>query len=105
VVKVRQQQPVANTSVDVGGIYPEPLTIGNDSDLDVIVRSWTWGSDGPVYELHDAEKNVAYWVLEIPSPQEAAELLRKHGGPPEEERGKHHRTRTEIPSQSSSTTG
>jgi hypothetical protein len=44
-------------------------------------------------------------VLEIPSPQEAAELLRKHGGPPEEERGKHHRTRTEIPSQSSSTAG
>jgi hypothetical protein len=87
VVKVRQQLAVANTSVDEGGIYPEPLAIGDDSDLDVIVRSWTWGSDGPVYELHDAEKNVAYWVLEIPSPQEAAELLRKHGGPPEEERG------------------
>jgi hypothetical protein len=87
VVKVRQQQGVANTSVDVGGIYPEPLAIGDDSDLDVIVRSWTWGSDGPVYELHDAEKNVSYWVLEMPSPQEAAELLRKHGGSPEEERG------------------
>jgi hypothetical protein len=87
VVKERQQLAVANTSVDEGGIYPEPLAIGDDSDLDVIVRSWTWGSDGPVYELHDAEKNVAYWVLEIPSPQEAAELLRKHGGPPEEERG------------------
>jgi hypothetical protein len=78
--------------VDVGGIYPEPLAIGNDSDLDVIVRSWTWGSDGPVYELHDAEKNVSYWVLEMPSPQKAAELLREHGGPPEEERGKLHRT-------------
>ena len=91
-VKVRQQLAVANTSVDEGGIFPEPLTIGNDSDLDVIVRSWTWGSDGPVYELHDAEKNVSYWVLEMPSPQKAAELLREHGGPPEEERGKLHRT-------------
>jgi hypothetical protein len=92
VVKERQAQGAANTSVDVGDIYPEPLAIGNDSDLDVVVRSWTWGSDGPVYELHDAEKNIAYWVLEMPSPQKAAELLREHGGPPEEERGKLHRT-------------
>jgi hypothetical protein len=45
-----------------------------------------------VYELHDAEKNIAYWVLEMPSPHKAAELLREHGGPPEEERGKLHRT-------------
>jgi hypothetical protein len=94
VVKERQaQEGVANTSWDVGGIYPEPLAIGDDGgDLNVSVRSWTWGSDGPVYELHDAQKNVSYWVLEMPSPQKAAELLREHGGPPEEERGKPHRT-------------
>jgi hypothetical protein len=92
VVKERQAQRVANTSVDVGGIYPEPLVIGDDGDLNVSARSWTWGSDGPVYELHDAEKNISYWVLEIPSPQKAAELLREHGGPPEEERGNPNRT-------------
>ena len=91
-VKERQAQGVANTSVDVEGIYPEPLAIGDDGDLNVSVRSWTWGSGGPEYELHDAEKNVSYWVLEMPSPQKAAELLREHGGPPEEERGKPHRT-------------
>jgi hypothetical protein len=31
-------------------------------------------------------------VLEMPSPHKAAELLREHGGAPEEERGKPHRT-------------
>ena len=92
-VKERQAQGVADTSWDMGGLYPEPpLAIGDDGDLNVSVRSWTWGSDGPVYELHDAEKNVSYWVLEIPSPQKAAELLREHGGPPEEERGNPNRT-------------
>ena len=93
-VKERQAQGVANTtSVDVGGIFPEPLAIGDDGgDLNVSVRSWTWGSDGPVYELHDAEKNVSYWVLEMPSPPKAAELLREHGGPAAEEQGKPHRT-------------
>ena len=32
-VKERQAQGVADTSWDVGGIYPEPLAIGDDGDL------------------------------------------------------------------------
>jgi hypothetical protein len=43
--------------------------------------------DDPVYELCDGEREITYWVREIPTPQHAAMLLEEHGGPPEEEWG------------------
>jgi hypothetical protein len=45
------------------------------------------GMDDPVYELCDGEREITYWVREIPTPRHAAMLLREHGGPPKEERG------------------
>jgi hypothetical protein len=32
-------------------------------------------------------RDLTYWVQEIPTPQQAAELLEEHGGPPEEDWG------------------
>jgi hypothetical protein len=29
-------------------------------------------------------RNVTFWVREIPTPQQASQLLREHGKPPEE---------------------
>ena len=40
-----------------------------------------------MFELSDGERELTYWVREIPTPQQAAELLEEHGGPPEEEWG------------------
>jgi hypothetical protein len=40
-----------------------------------------------VFEICNRERNVSYWVREIPTPRQAALLLDEHGGSPEEERG------------------
>ena len=36
-----------------------------------------------VFELLDHEKNVSYWVKEVPTPQQAQMLLEEHGELPE----------------------
>ncbi len=66
------------------------LVVGEDSDLTILAHKWVWGTDGPVFELCDSERDLTYWVREIPTPRQAGELLEEHGGPPEEERGKPH---------------
>lgn len=38
----------------------------------------------PHFEILDHLRNITYWVRAIPTPQQAAELLREHGKPPEE---------------------
>jgi hypothetical protein len=37
-----------------------------------------------LFEIVDHLSNITYWVREIPTPQQAAELLREHGKPREE---------------------
>lgn len=90
--KARIDQGLADAGWEADGTLSEHLAIGNEGDLCVIVPSWAWGSDDAVYELHDVQKNVSYWVREIPTPQKAAQILQEHGGPPEEERGNHHKS-------------
>ena len=41
------------------------------------------GND-PHFEILDHLRNITYWVREIPTPQQASQLLREHGKPPEE---------------------
>jgi hypothetical protein len=38
----------------------------------------------PHFEILDHMRNVTYWVREIPTPQQASQLLREHGKPLEE---------------------
>ena len=86
--KESHDEELANAGWEPDGTFSEHLAIGHAGDLYVIVPAWVWGVIGSrVFELYDVQKNLSYWVREIPTPQEAAELLRKHGGPPEEERG------------------
>ncbi len=40
-------------------------------------------TDKPVFELLDHERNVTYWVKEVPTPQQAQQLLEEHGELPE----------------------
>jgi hypothetical protein len=37
-----------------------------------------------LFEIVDHLRNITYWVREIPTPPQAAELLREHGKPREE---------------------
>ena len=41
-------------------------------------------SNDPRFEILDHMRNVTYWVREIPTPQQASQLLREHGKSPEE---------------------
>jgi hypothetical protein len=40
--------------------------------------------NNPRFEILDHMRNITYWVQEIPTPQQASQLLRQHGKPPEE---------------------
>jgi hypothetical protein len=83
--EIEQAFVVAGWELD--GSFFEHLIIGEAGDLSVLAPRWTWGAEDPVFELCDGEREVTYWVREIPTPPQAAALLDEHGGPPEEERG------------------
>ena len=59
--------------------------VGEDRHLSILASQWAPVSDAPAFELCDGEREVTYWVKEIPTPQRAAELLEEHGEAPEEE--------------------
>jgi hypothetical protein len=85
------QQEIEQAFVDAGweldGSFSDYLIVGEDGDLSILVPQWAWEIDDPLYELCDGERETTYWVRDIPTPQQAAMLLKEHGGPPEEERG------------------
>ncbi len=65
------------------------LVIGFSGDnLSIVAHQ---GEDAPagvetdevVFELLDHERNVTYWVKEVPTPQQAQQLLEEHGEMPE----------------------
>jgi hypothetical protein len=89
--KERHDEELAKAGWEPDGTFSEHLAIGHAGDLYVIVPARVQGIGSRVFELYDVQTNLSYWVREIPTPQEAAELLRKHGGPPEEERGNSNR--------------
>jgi hypothetical protein len=52
--------------------------------LCILVHRSTWKTDEPAYELYTVGQHISYWVREIPTPEQAVELLEEHGKPPEE---------------------
>ena len=42
-------------------------------------------AEDPLFEIFDHEQYATYWVREIPTPQQAAQMVREHVKPPEEE--------------------
>ncbi len=63
------------------------LLVGNNHHLSILAHRWVWGNDNPVFEISDEQTGLTYWVQQIPTPRRAAELIKEHGGPAEEERG------------------
>ncbi len=63
------------------------LVIGFSSDnLSIVAHQGNESgeeTDEIVFELLDHERNVTYWVKEVPTHQEAALLLEEHGELPE----------------------
>ena len=81
------EQALVDAGWELDGSFSDYLLVGEDGDLSILVPRWVWEIDEAVYELCDGEREITYWVREIPTPQQAAMLLEEHGGAAEEERG------------------
>jgi hypothetical protein len=77
--------------IDAGWEIPGPLRypiVGTSGDdLSITAHEQYVGTDDPAFELVDSRRAMSYWVRVVPTPHVAAELIEKHGGPPEEEWG------------------
>ena len=82
-VAIEQSFASAGWNIDAG--FLEYLLIGYNGDgLSILAHREVWETEDPVFELIDHERNLTYGVQEIPTPQQAAQLLQEHGQPPEE---------------------
>ncbi len=69
---------------ELDGSFEDYLLIGHDGErVSLLAHREHWGTDDPVFELLDHEEMTTYWVDEVPTPQQAAQLLREHGRQPE----------------------
>ena len=81
------EQSIASVGWQIDDGFSGHLVIGNDgssSDVSIVAYLDGWDSDAPLFELLDHERDLSYWVREIPTPQQAVEMLQEHGKPPEE---------------------
>ena len=85
------EQAMEDAGWNVEGGFAAHLIVGHDEGhMSILAPRWVWELDEPVFELYDEQKDVTYWVPQIPTLQQATELLEEHGGPPEEQRGNPH---------------
>jgi hypothetical protein len=74
----------AEAGWNLDGGFSGYLVIGYCGDgFSILAREEASETDDPDFELVDHRRNVTYWVQEIPSPQQAQELLEELGEPPE----------------------
>ena len=71
------------------GSFSDYLVIGYTNDgVSILAGKEAWTTDdNPVFELIDHERDLTYAVQEIPTPQQAREMLQEHGQPHEEADG------------------
>jgi hypothetical protein len=78
----------ANAGWDIDDGFSGHLVIGYSSDTLSIIAArkevFESAAAKPLFEIIDHIRNVTYWVSEIPSPQQAQELLHEHGRQPQE---------------------
>jgi hypothetical protein len=80
------EQSFTRAGWELDGSFSEYLTIGCNGDgLSILAYAQAREPEDPVFELVDHERNFTYGVQQIPSPQQAAQLLQEHGQPPEED--------------------
>ena len=80
------EQRIASAGWQIDNSFLGYLVIGNDGSNNVSIVAYLdgWDSDDPLFELLDHEGDRTYWVREVPTPQQAVEILKEHGKPPEE---------------------
>ncbi len=78
------EQRFLDAGWELDGSFEDYLLIGHDGErLSLLAHREHLGTDAPIFELLDHEEMTTYWVDEVPPPQQAAQLLRDQGQPPE----------------------
>ena len=79
------EQNFASAGWDLDGSFKDHLVIGYSSDgISLLAHKEWWGKDDPLFEILDHEEMITYWVREVPTPEQAQELLGEHGHQPQE---------------------
>ncbi len=78
------EQRLARAGWNLNGSFSGYLLIGYTDDLSLLVPEEAYETNDPTFEIIDHERNTTYWVREIPTPQQAQQLLDEHGELPEE---------------------
>jgi hypothetical protein len=77
---------VADMPVSLGGKSSTPW-LGPPTRYSIAARgsdAELYGEQGPIFDLYDAERGVTVGVRWVPTPERAAELLRRYGVPESE---------------------
>lgn len=78
------EQKFLDAGWELDGSFEDHLLIGHDGErVSLLAHREHWGTDNPPFELLDHEQMISYWVDEVPTPRQAAQLLEEHGQPPE----------------------
>jgi hypothetical protein len=79
------EQRLLDAGWDLDASFEDYLLIGHDGErVSLLAHREHWGTDNPLFEILDHEEMTTYWMHEVPSPQQATQLLREHGKDPEE---------------------
>jgi hypothetical protein len=75
------EQSFARAGWEIDGGFSAYLIIGyyNGDGLSILAHPEAGEPGDPLFELIDDERNLTYRVKEIPTPQQAGELLQEHG--------------------------
>lgn len=66
---------------ELDGSFYKHLIIGYTDNLSILAYRQAWETEDHEFQLCDHENNLSCWVREIPTPHQAAQLLRKYGEP------------------------
>jgi len=84
VSKEEIERDFASAGWELDGSFGDHLVIGCNDGMSILAHEEEWGAESPYFEILDHEKTITYWVSEVPTPQQAQELLEKHGRLPQE---------------------
>ena len=79
------EQRFIDAGWDLDGSFGDYLLIGHDGNLiSLLAHREFWGTDNPFFEILDHQEMITYWLQQVPTPKQAAQLLQDHGQPPEQ---------------------
>ena len=78
------EQSFTSAGWDTDDSFSGWLVIGVSGDnLSIVAHKEAEEVGETVFELLDHERSLTYWVKEVPTPQQAQQLLEEHGELPE----------------------